>query len=179
MNPTRAAGLCAALIASAVPAAALAAPEWLDKISFSGYVQSDIRFDIEDYRGARSGDGYKFSTTATTSNLRLEVTPIEQLQRCGPRRRRYTACSESNTLAQTTDAASVDPFSASSTMPTIAVRGCPSREDLKLGRKSLRTWARRTFQPHRNINGQTSRPDGLRRKVPNKGGADLYPTRTG
>ncbi|HEY3448867.1 MAG TPA: DUF1302 family protein [Myxococcales bacterium] len=176
MNRTRA-GLWAALLVSA-PAAASAAPEWLDKISFSGYVQSDIRFDVEDYRGVKDGDGYKFSTNRNDLDLRLEVTPIEQLAAVVDARLRFFGMMEVNTLVQTNDRNRVDPFSVQLDQAYLAVKGVPFKwMDLKLGRM-VQTWGSADmFNPTDNINGHDfSDPMDFARKVPNQMvELDLYP----
>jgi hypothetical protein len=48
---------------------AIASPakaEWWDKLSVSGTVSTDLRFVVENYRGATPGQGYDFEG-ATTS----------------------------------------------------------------------------------------------------------------
>ncbi|MBI5549050.1 MAG: hypothetical protein HY901_34635 [Deltaproteobacteria bacterium] len=160
------------------PALAHAAPEWLEKINFSGYGQSDIRFDIEDYRGA-GGDGYRFSTNRNDLDLRLEITPSEQLVAVVDARLRYFGFMEVTQMTQTTDRNKVDPFSLQLDQAYLAVKGVPFKwMDLKAGRM-VQTWGSADmFNPTDNINGHDfSDPMVYARKVPNQMVAvDLYPT---
>ena len=171
-------GLWAALLAL-VPTTASAAPEWLDKISFSGYAQSDIRYDVEDYRGVRDGDGYKFSTNRNDLDLRLEVTPIEQLVAVVDARLRYFGMMEVNELVQTADRNKVDPFSVQLDQAYLAVKGVPFKwMDLKAGRM-IQTWGSADmFNPTDNISAHDfSDPMDYARKVPNQMvELDFYPS---
>lgn len=174
MNRTK---VCLAALLLA-PAAAQAAPEWLDKINFSGYVQSDIRYDVENYRGL-GDDGYKLSTNRNDLNLRLEVTPIEQLAAVVDARLRYFGFLEVNQMVQTTDRNKVDPFSVQLDQAYLAVKGVPFKwMDFKAGRMVLTWGSADMFNPTDNINAHDfSDPMDYARKVPNQMiGIDLYPT---
>jgi hypothetical protein len=168
--------LAAALL---LPATARATPEWLDKISFSGWAQSDLRFNVDNYRGVKDGDGYKFSTNRNDLDLRLEITPIEQLAAVVDARLRYFGFQEVTQLVQTTDRNKVDPFNVDLDQAYLSVRGVPFKWlDIKAGRM-VQTWGSAdVFAPTDNISARDfSDPMDFARKVPNQMlEVDMYPT---
>ncbi len=177
MNSHRIALLAAGLALAPVPATA--APDWLDKISFSGYGQSDLRFDVENYRGSGPRDGFQFSTNRNDLDLRLEIKPIEELAAVVDVRLRYYGFSQAQGLVETSDRNKVDPFSVQLDQAYLSVKGVPfSWMDLKAGRM-VQTWGSADmFNPTDNINARDfSDPLDYARKVPNQMvEVDLYPT---
>lgn len=170
--------LAALAALTALPAVA-GAESWTDKVSLSGWAQSDVRFNIDSYRGEKPGDGYNFSMNRNDLDLRLEVNPLEGLTGVADGRLRYFGFSETVRMMDTNQRAKVDPFSVELDQAYVAVRGLPfSWMDLKVGRM-VQTWGSADmFNPTDNLNGRDfSDPLDYTRKVPNQMvQVDLYPS---
>jgi hypothetical protein len=170
---------CLPLAVAFLAAAPARAAEWTDKMSLSGSAQSDLRFNVEDYRGAAPGDGYDFSMNRNDLNARLEVTPTEQVVGVVDARLRYFGFNRATQLTQTSDRDEVDPFSVQLDEAFVAVHGIlhPAL-DLKVGRM-VQTWGSADmFNPTDNLSARDfSDPLDYTRKVPNQMvQLDAYPT---
>jgi len=139
-------GAAVALLVLA-PATAEAAPAWIDKLELSGYLQSDIRFDIDNSRGPVPGQGYTFSLNRNDFDLKLKFTPHPDVIAVVEPRVRYYGFVSSQTLAVADlwNASDVSPFTLYMDQAYVAVKGVPSKWiDLKAGRMQV-TWAPSTY----------------------------------
>lgn len=138
-----------------IPSLALAAPDWVDKISLSGTISSDIRFNVEDYRGPIKGQGYNFAINRNDLTLHAEIAPVEQVIAVVDARLRYYGLSEVATLPQLSNRARIDPFNVELDQAYVGVRGVPfSWMDLKIGRM-VQTWGSADlFNPVDNLNAR-------------------------
>jgi hypothetical protein len=170
--------LLAASLAVSVGTQAQAAPEWVEKLSLSGSAQSDVRFNIDDYRGAAAGEGYNVSMNRNDLDLHLEIVPVEQVAGVVDARLRYFGFNEANQLTEVTNRGKVDPFNLQLDQAFVAVRGVPFKWlDLKVGRM-VQTWGSADmFNPTDHLNARDfSDPMDYTRKVPNQMiELDLYP----
>ncbi|MGI5861943.1 MAG: hypothetical protein ACOX6T_07770 [Myxococcales bacterium] len=168
--------LLGAVCALASPAFAAG---WQDQVSFSGAAAADVRFNIEDYRGAVPGDGYNFAMNRNDLDLRLEVTPSEKAIAVLDARLRYFGFNEATRLSETTSRDRVDPFSVQVDEAFVSVRGVPHPAvDLKIGRM-VQTWGSADmFNPTDNLSSRDfSDPIDYSRKVPNQMlQIDVYPS---
>lgn len=172
--------ICTALCALAVvwPLAAHA-EGWLDKITLSGRLESDIRFDVENYRGAKAGDGFHFAVNRNDAILHAEITPVEEVVAVFDGRLRFFGFNEAFELPQLSDRNRIDPFSVQLDQAYVATRGVPwSWLDLKAGRM-VQTWGSADmFNPVDNLNSRDFfDPMDYTRKVPNEMiEVNVYPT---
>ncbi len=162
-----------------LPALAFGAPEWLDKISLSGNVSSDIRFNVENYRGAKLGEGYDFAVNRNDLVLHSEITPIDQVIAVVDARLRYYGLSDVQTLPQLSNRDKIDPFSLQFDQAYVGIRHVPFEWlELKVGRM-VQTWGSAdTFNPVDNLNARDFfDPMDYARKVPNEMiEIDVYPS---
>jgi hypothetical protein len=153
------------------PAAADAAPSWMDMFDFSGYEMSDVRFDIDNYRGPTPGQGYTFSLNRNDVDLKLQFEPHPGVVAVIDTRLRYYGFVSSQTLAV------ADLWNASA-VPLHRVPGSGLRRgegrpgpwiDLKAGRMQ-QTWGSvDVFSPNDNMNSRDfSDPLDYTRKVPTR-----------
>lgn len=151
---------------------------WLDMISLSGRLESDLRFDVENWRGPTQGDGFKFSINRNDAILHAEVTPSESVVGVFDGRFRFYGFSEANDLPALADRNEVDPFSVQVDQAYVAVRGLPfSWMDIKAGRMQ-QTWG--SADIFNQVDFVNSRdfydPMDYARKVPNEMvELDFYP----
>ncbi len=168
------AALAAATVALAllVPATARAAPGWVDKLELSGYLQSDVRFDIDDFRGPVPGQGYTFSLNRNDFDLKLKFTPYPDVVAVVEPRVRYYGFVSSQTLsiANLWDASQVSPFTLYMDQAYVALKGVPAKWiDLKAGRMQVTWGSVDVFSPNDNINSRDlSDPLDYTRRVPNE-----------
>jgi hypothetical protein len=163
------------------PGAAEAAPSWADMFDFSGYEMSDLRFDIDNYRGPTPGQGYTFSMNRNDVDLKLQITPHPNVVAVIEPRLRYYGFVSSQTLAVADlwDASAVDPFTVYLDQAYVAVKGVPIPWiDLKAGRMQQTWGSADVFSPNDNLNSRDfSDPLDYTRKVPNEMlEIDAYPT---
>lgn len=167
----------AALVA--VSAAPARAEGWQDMIRLSGSLESDLRFDVEDYRGERPGGGYRFSVNRNDAIAHVEVTPHEALVGVVDARLRFYGFNEADDLTALSNRSRVDPFSVQLDQAFVAVRGLPwSWLDLKVGRMQ-QTWG--SADVFNQVDFLNSRdfydPMDYARKVPNEMvELSVYPT---
>ena len=176
MHRTRLAALCA--LAVVLPSVAHAEGFW-DMISLSGRIESDIRFNIEDYRGAVPGQGYNFAFNQNDIVLHADIKPTESLVAVFDGRVRFFGFNTANELPQLSNRNKVDPFSVQVDQAYVATRGLPwSWLDIKVGRM-VQTWGSADvfnqvdfLNPHDFYD-----PMDYVRKVPNEMiELDFYPT---
>ncbi len=137
MKATHLAALGALVLLAALPARAAG---WWDQITLSGRLESDLRFDVDDYRGETPGDGYRFSINRNDAILHVEIAPSEAVVGVFDGRLRFYGFNEANELPALADRNRVDPFSVQLDQAYVAVRGLPwSWLDLKAGRMQ-QTW---------------------------------------
>lgn len=138
-----------------VPTVALAAPDWVEKISLSGSVSSDVRFNLENYRGPVRGQGFDFAVNRNDLIVHAEITPLDPLVAVIDARLRYYGVSEVASLPQLSNRAKIDPFNVELDQAYVGVRGVPfSWLDLKIGRM-VQTWGSAdVFNPVDNLNAR-------------------------
>ena len=134
-------GVLAAAVVALAPAVAQALPDWVEMLDFSGYLQSDIRFEIENYRGATPGQGYAFQMNLNDLDLRLKVTPHAGVAIVLEPRMRFYGFVSNQTLsiADLSDTSKVDPFTLYLDSAYVSVSGMPfkSIDWTKLSRVSI------------------------------------------
>ncbi len=177
MRPIAPALLCACW--AAVLPGRTRGSDWTDRVEFSGYLQSDIRYVIEDYRGPRRGDGFRFEMNRNDITFRLKVTPDPQAQAVVDARFRFYGFNESATLPELVRRDRLDPYDFQLNEAYLAVRGAPFEEmDLRVGRV-IQSWGTADmFNPTDNLNARDfSDPLDYAAKVPNQMvEVNLYPT---
>ncbi len=153
-----------------LPSAAQATPDWADKLSLSGTFSSDVRFDVEDYRGAKAGQGYDFAVNRNDVTLHAEIAPVDPVIAVFDGRLRYYGLNQAATLTQLSDRDKIDPFSVQVDQAYVAVRGVPfSWLDLKVGRVTETWGSADMFNPVDNLNARDFYdPMDYTRKVPNE-----------
>jgi len=140
-----------------------------DWLRFSGYVQSDLRYVIEDWRGD-PGDGYRFEMNRNDLDLRLEILPYERVQAVVDARLRFYGFDESARLDDLYRRDLIDPWSLHLDEAFVAVQGLGwDKLDLALGRM-VRTWGTvDQFNPTDNLNARDfSDPLDYTAKIPNQ-----------
>ncbi|MCC6335381.1 MAG: hypothetical protein IT380_15500 [Myxococcales bacterium] len=130
--------LCALFVL--LPSAARA-EGWLDMISLSGLLETDVRFNVEDYRGPVEGEGYNFAINRNDAILHAEIRPHDSLVAVFDGRLRFYGFNTADDLpGLSRDRNQVDPFSVQVDQAYVATRGLPwSWLDLKAGRM-VQTW---------------------------------------
>jgi len=178
---TRVAWPVAAGLLLLTPRVAEALPEWVDKLELSGYLQTDLRFDIDNYRGPVAGQGYAFSLNRNDFDLKLRFTPHPDVVTVIEPRMRYYGFVSSQTLAVADlwNASEMSPFTMYMDQAYVAVKGVPAKWiDLKAGRMQTTWGSVDVFSPNDNINSRDlSDPLDYTRKVPNEMvEIDAYPS---
>ncbi len=154
------------------------AADWTDMIKLSGRLESDLRFDIDNYRGENPGDGFRFSVNRNDAIVHVELTPFENVIGVIDARLRFYGFNEANNLPALADRNKVDPFSVQLDQAYVGVRGVPFPWlDIKGGRMQL-TWG--SADIFNQVDFANSRdfydPMDYARKVPNEMiGIDIYP----
>jgi hypothetical protein len=174
-------GAAVALALLLAPATAHADPSWADKLELSGYLQTDLRFDIDDFRGPVRGQGYTFSLNRNDFDLKLKFTPYPDVVAVVEPRVRYYGFVSSQTLAVADlwNASEVSPFTMYMDQAYVALKGIPAKWlDLKAGRMQVTWGSVDVFSPNDNINSRDlSDPLDYTRKVPNEMvELDAYPS---
>ncbi len=175
-KPVQAVALAVAL--AALPTAARGQDEASSglKLSFRGTLESDLRFDIERYRGL-DRQGYDFSVNRNDLTLHADVSPLESVVGVVDSRLRYYGFNSATELAQTSDRNAIDPFSVQLDQAYVAVRAFSS-VDIKVGRMIQNWGAADEFNPTDNLNARDFYdPMDYTRKVPNQMlEVDFYPS---
>lgn len=167
--------LTALSLAVALPARA---DGWQDMISLSGRLESDLRFDVENFRGETPGEGYTFSINRNDAILHAEISPTESVVGVFDGRFRFYGFNEANDLPALADRNKVDPFSVQLDQAYVAVRGVPfSWLDIKAGRMQLTWGSADVFNQVDFVNSRDFYdPMDYTRKVPNEMvELDFYP----
>lgn len=154
------------------------AKKWTDMLEFSGYIQSDIRFSIDNYRGARNGDGYKFETNRNDVDFKLNFRPNNKVTAVVDARIRFYGINQANKIADLYHWNKVDRFNFQLNEAYLAVHGWPSDiVDFKLGRMIQQWGTADLFNPTDNLNSRDfSDPLDYTSKVPNQMiEFDVYP----
>ena len=152
---------------------------WTDKIGFSGYFQSDIRHQIEDYRGVSPDEGYKFEMNQNLINLRLEIYPEDNIRAVIDTKLKFYGFNESATVPETVNRRKLDPYHFQLDEAYLEIREIGwEGMDLKIGRMVQNWGAADQFNPTDNLNARDmSDPLDPSAKVPNQMiEIDFYPT---
>ncbi len=161
-------------VAMALVVALLALPvqaqEWSEILQFGGYLESDTRFIIDDYRGARAGQGYEFELNRNEVNLRLGIQPNDSLRAVVDTRFRYYGFNQAEELPDLVDRAKVDPYAIYLDEAYLHATGVIFESlDLKIGRMIQNWGAVDQFNPTDNLNSRDlSDPLDYTKKVPNQ-----------
>jgi len=141
-----------------------------DWLRFSGYVQSDVRYILEDTRGAEAGDGFRFDMNRNDLDLRLELLPTERVQAVLDTRFRFYGFNEAGKLTDLFRRDKVDPYDLYLDEAYVTVRGALWKKlDLSVGRM-VKTWGTADqFNPTDNLSARDfSDPLDYTAKVPNQ-----------
>ena len=152
---------------------------WTDKITFSGYVSSDISFIVEDWRGPTPGDGYRFDTNRNDVNFKLKIDPNDNVGIVTDMRFRFYGLYDGINLVDLSKRGPIDPWDFQLNEAYVQVKGKPwSKMDFKIGRV-METWGTADmFNPTDNLNARDfSDPLDFFAKVPNSMViVNIYPT---
>jgi len=143
---------------------------WTDKLEFSGYLSSDIRYQIEDHRGAKDGEGFGFEMNRNDVNFRLSILPYEKVQAVIDTRLRFYGFNESADIPQMVRRNKIDPWDFYLDEAYLNIKGMIwDKLDLKIGRMA-QTWGTADqFNPTDNLNARDfSDPLDYSSKVPNE-----------
>ncbi len=154
------------------------AENWTDKVEFSGFVQSDIRYNIDDYRGADHEEDYAFQMNRNDVRFKLDIFPTDKVMTVIDTRLRFYGFNEADELSQYSRRNQVDPWSLHLDEAYLMVKGFLwENMDLKIGRM-IQNWGTvDQFNPTNNLNAMDlSDPLDYSAKVPNEMlEIDLYP----
>ncbi|RJO71592.1 MAG: hypothetical protein C4523_04495 [Myxococcales bacterium] len=171
--------LATALLANLMAATpAHAGADWTEMFEVSGYVESDIRYIVENNRGATPGDGYKFELNRNDVNLRLGITPDERVRAVVDTRLRFYGFNEAAQLPELVSRDRIDPYSLHLDEAYLWVKGLIwDGIDLKFGRMIQNWGTADQFNPTDNLNARDlSDPLDYSAKVPNQMiELDIYP----
>jgi len=152
--------------------------KWYDMVDFQGYLESDLRFIVDDWRGPTDGDGYKFQMNRNDLDLRLGITPFETVRAVVDTRLRMYGFSEADTMQGLNKRETVDPFAIYLDEAYVHVQGLGwEGMDLKVGRMVQNWGTVDQFNPTDNVSARDlSDPLDSFAKVPNQMiEIDLYP----
>ena len=149
-----------------------------DWLRFSGYIESDVRFIVDDHRGAVPGDGYAFQMNRNEVRLNLRITPTENVAAVLDTRLRFYGFNRSEELGDLFTRETLDPFEMYLDEAYLMVHGFFwEGMDFKAGRM-IQNWGKAyQFNPTDNLNSRDlSDPLNYAGKVPNQMfEVDLYP----
>ncbi|MBM4396872.1 MAG: hypothetical protein FJ087_14430 [Deltaproteobacteria bacterium] len=162
-------------------AAALATPRdaaagWADMVQLGGYLSSDIRYTIDDWRGPR-GSGTGWYMNRNEADFRLKLSPDPRVTGVVETKLRFYGFNNADDVGDLSDRAKVDPFDVRLEEAWVAVRPAPWM-DIKVGRM-IQSWGSvDMFNPTDNLNARDfSDPLDYASKVPNQMiELDFYPT---
>jgi hypothetical protein len=142
----------ALLTAAAAPAGA---KEWTEIVKFSGYLSSDIRFTIEDYRGAVQGQGFNFSKNQNDLDLRLEITPFEKVLVVAEPHLRFFGINEAYDLQTASVRSNIDPYDVRLEEAYVMVKEFLWKKmDMRVGRLIQNWGSVDIFNPTDNLNAR-------------------------
>lgn len=156
-----------ALLLVAIPAQG---GEWTDMIRFSGYIDSDTRVVVDDYRGLKPGGLLDFQLNRNEVNLRLGIQPNDSVRAVLDTRLRYFGFSEAQDLPDLVNRAKVDPYAIYLDEAYFAAQGVIfDNLDVRIGRV-IQNWGTvDQFNPTDNLNSRDlSDPMDFTKKVPNE-----------
>ncbi len=141
-----------------------------DMIDFSGYIESDTRMILDNYRGLNPGGFGDLELNRNEVNLRLGINPNDQVRAVVDTRLRYFGFSQAEQLPDLIERAKVDPYSIYLDEAYFAARGVIfSNLDLRIGRLIQNWGAVDQFNPTDNLNSRDlSDPLDFTKKVPNQ-----------
>ncbi len=148
-------------------------------IDFSGFLESDLRFIIEDTRGLKEGDGYEFQSNRNDLNFRLSIYPTDRVKVVIDSRFRFYGFSESEYLTDLNIRDKTDPWSLHLDEAYVSIQGVLWENlDVKIGRMALTWGTADQFNPTDNINARDfTDPLDYTTKVPNEMvEINMYPT---
>ena len=169
--------LAFAMLLGLLPATARAG-DWTDKIKFGGYASSDIRYVLDDWRGAR-GDGRHFELNRNDLDLKVKIEADERVQAVVETRFRFNGFNRATDLSDLSDSFKVDPWELRLVEAYLEVHGLLwDQLDLKIGRMVQNWGAADMFNPTDNLSARDfSDPLDYGVKVPNQMvEINLYPT---
>lgn len=149
-----------------------------EKVSFSGYLQSDLRYIIEDNRGSKPNDGYYFEMNRNDLDLKLKIRPDENVHVYLDSRFRFYGFSKFERLSDLSSRDALDPYSFQLNEAYLAVKGFIwDKMDLKIGRMIQNWGSADMFNPTDNLSARDfSDPLDYFSKVPNQMiEIDMYP----
>lgn len=179
MSFTKPAGRTVAVLFILAVSSSAQAQSWTDMVSFSGFLESDTRFILEDYRGALPGQGHEFEMNRNDVQIRLGVQPNASVRGVIDGRLRYFGFNEAATLPELVNREAIDPLSVQLDEAYVMAREVIWESmDLKVGRMVQNWGAADQFNPTDNLNSRDfSDPMDYARKVPNQMmEMDLYPS---
>lgn len=131
------------------------AQNWTEMVDFSGYLSSDLRFSVEDYRGAEKGDGYQFTMNRNDVNFRLAIFPHDQVQAVIETTLRFYGFNTVDDMNDLMDRKQIDPFHVQLDEAYIHIRGFLWENiDFKIGRFSNNWGTADQFNPTDNLNAR-------------------------
>ena len=108
---------------------------WTDKVNLSGYVTSDLRYQIENKRGAKPGQGYEFEANRNDVDLRLDIYPTDRIRAVVDTRLRFWGFNQASTLPETVKRSKIDPYEFNLDEAYLHIKGfISSKIDIKMGR---------------------------------------------
>lgn len=160
--------LLLAILAMGMPA--LAQASWTEFVDFSGYIESDIRYIVEDYRGATPGDGYAFEKNQNDLVLRFKIFPNDNVQIATETKFRFYGFHTAGSLPELVDRPNLDPYHIQLDEAYVYVRGLIwDKLDLKVGRFAVNWGTADQFNPTSNLSAPDfSDPLDYTSKVPNQ-----------
>jgi len=149
-----------------------------DWLRFSGHIESDLRYIVEDHRGPVPGDGYRFEMNRNEVRLSLRLTPTDNVAAFLDTRTRFYGFNRGVELGDLTTRTKLDPHEFYLDEAYLFVHGFFwEGMDFKAGRM-IQNWGRAfLFNPTDNLNSRDlSDPLNYAGKVPNQMfEVDLYP----
>lgn len=141
-----------------------------DMVDFSGYIESDTRVILDDYRGLKPGGLGDLELNRNEVNLRLGITPNDQVRAVVDTRLRYFGFGQVEQLPDLIERSKVDPYSIYLDEAYFAARGVIFENlDLRIGRLIQNWGAVDQFNPTDNLNSRDlSDPLDFTKKVPNQ-----------
>lgn len=149
---------------------AIAAADWTDRVELSGYLQSDVRYVVEDYRGAAPGEGYFFQMNRNDIQARVRYDPNENVGFVVDGRFRFYGFNETERLEQLTRRNLFDPYDFQLNEAYLALRDVPMEGMRILVGRKIQSWGTADlFNPTDNLNSRDfSDPLDYKSKVPNQ-----------
>lgn len=143
---------------------------WTDYVDFSGYIQSDIRYIIDDWRGNKSGEGYEFQRNQNDVVFKLKIFPNEHVTAVIETDLRFFGFNNMDTLYEIHDRGELDRFNLQLDAAYIQVRELFfDWLDLRAGRMVVNWGTADQFNPTDNISPKDfSDPINFSAKVPNQ-----------